>query len=310
MEAVETKTFLLALTKMGKLKRMSLEEFGAQRRGGKGVIALKIEEDDVVSYLLPATEDDHLLCFTTLGKCHILKVSDIPELGRYAKGILVSKLMELENEERVAAVVSVSSFPEGLEVVMLTKQGMIKKTELSKFARPRAGGIKAVTIHEGDELSGARISDGKSSILVATKSGRAIRFDETLVRSTGRGASGVKAMRLKEGDGVAGFLVGNDQSSAVTVTEGGFGKRTPMSKYRSSGRGGQGVTNIKSIEKTGAVVALVGAGGEDELLVGSSHGKAIVIKAQDIRETGRASTGVRIMRLDEGDKVVVAEKTG
>jgi DNA gyrase subunit A len=299
--------FVISLSKDETVKRTPLNAFGVQHRGGKGVVGTKPGEESFVRQLHVAAADDDVLLFTNQSKCYKMKAADIPEMSRYAKGKEAAKILEMEPGERVTGCISVRGL-EGAQgyLVTATKQGMVKRTDLASFGKIRAKGVKAIRVAEGDELVGVAVSDGASQVFLATSGGKSIRFDESDVRASGRTAGGVRGIKLAEGDKVASFVVGPQSGTVFTITENGYGKKTPLSSYRQTSRGGKGVTNVKNIEKAGPVVSAMAVGPADEVLAGSSSGKVIRFSAADLRETGRGSIGVRVMKTDQGDGVVTA----
>ncbi|MBW2981661.1 DNA gyrase subunit A, partial [Candidatus Woesearchaeota archaeon] len=281
--------------------------YKSQKRGGKGVIAAGTKEEDFVEDLFIANTHSYLLFFTNKGKVKWLKVYEIPEASRQSKGKAMINLLRLSEGEKITAFVPVNEFKGFL--VMVTKKGTIKKTPLELFSRPRKGGIIALTLDENDELISVRKTDGERDLIIATRNGMAVRFSEKDLRPMGRTARGVRGIRLKrEGDSVVGMVIGRENRSLLTVTEKGYGKRTPVDDYRLISRGGSGVINIKCTEKNGKVVSVKSVTDDDELMLISQKGIAIRINAKDVSKIGRATQGVRIMRLGEGDKVVAAAR--
>jgi DNA gyrase subunit A len=299
--------YVISLSKDETVKRTPLEAFGTQRRGGKGIVATKTDEQGYLQKLHVASPEDDVLMFTNHNKCYKLTASDIPEMGRYAKGKPADKILELEPDEKITGCISVRGLDEAKGyLVTATKKGMVKRTELADFGKIKAKGVKAIKVSEGDELVGVSVSDGTSQIFMATRGGRAIRFDEAEVRASGRTAGGVRGINLSEGDEVASFMVSPPSATVFTITENGYGKRTPLADYRQTSRGGKGVTNVKNIEKAGMVVSSMAVGLQDEVLAGSKSGKVIRFSAADVRQTGRGSTGVRVMKTEGEDGVVTA----
>src|SRR3989338_8925519 len=248
-----------------------------------------------------------MLFFTDKGQVYWLKVYNVPEASRQAKGQHIANLIEKNKDERVTAIIPVRDFKEGY-LFMSTKDGTVKKTELQEFSRPRKGGIRAIDIEEGDMLVGVKYTTGDQEIILATKEGSANRFNEQDVRSMGRAAAGVRGIRLDENDEVIGMLAAEESMDILTVTEKGYGKRTPVSEYRLCNRGGKGVTNIKITDKNGPVKAVMLVNGKEELMVVSRDGQGIRMKCADISIIGRATQGVRIMRLEENDSLAAAAK--
>lgn len=301
--------FVISLSKDETVKRTPLSAFAVQHRGGRGVVGTKPGEESFVKKLHVAAADEDVLLFTNQSKCYKMKAADVPEMSRYAKGKEAAKLLDLEENERITGCVSVRGLDQAQGyLVTATKHGMVKRTELGTFGKIRAKGVKAIRVAEGDELVGVAVSNGSNQVFLATSKGKSIRFDESEVRPSGRTAGGVRGIKLAAGDTVASFVVGPQTDTVFTITENGYGKRTPVSSYRQTSRGGKGVTNVKNIEKAGQVVSAMAVGSGDEILAGSSSGKVIRFSAADVRETGRGSIGVRVMKTDPGDGVVTASK--
>ncbi len=307
-QLIEEKDMVVTVTHAGYIKRLGVEAYKRQRRGGKGVVATGTKEEDFVEDLFVASTHSYILFFTNKGQVHWLKVHEIPEGGRQAKGKPVVNLISLAENERINAFVPVREFENENYLFMATMKGTVKKTSLEEFSRPRRGGIRAITLDEQDELIGVKLTDGKRQIIMATKEGVAIRFDENDVRGMGRTASGVKGITLEQGDEVVAMEVADESKSLLTVTEKGFGKRTAVSEYRLIGRGGKGVINMNISEKTGKVVDVKEVGENDELMFMSKNGIAIRMAAKDISVIGRATQGVRAMKLEQNDKLVAVER--
>jgi DNA gyrase subunit A len=275
---------------------------------------METKEEDIVADLFVASTHAFLLFFTNLGKVHWLKVHEIPEGGRQAKGKAMVNLLSLGDGERVATCVPVRDFAAGGHILFVTKQGKVKKTELEAYSHPRAGGIQAIGLEDGDEVIAARRTDGQREVMVATKLGMTIRFAEDEVRPMGRGASGVRGVELEEGDEVITTDVVQEGVTILTVTERGFGKRTPLEEYRLQGRAGKGIIDIKTGGRNGNVVGMLQVRDEDDLLVVTTKGKIIRMHAADISSQGRNTWGVRIIDLEPDDRVgsiarVEAEQT-
>lgn len=297
---------VITISHSGYIKRLPTETYTAQRRGGKGITATKTDEQDSVSSVFVAHTHSYMLFFTNKGKVHWLKVYNIPEGSRISKGKAIVNLIELEEGETVSAYVPVQTFDPDKYVMLCTASGIIKKTELSQFANPRRGGILAVDLLEGDALISAKLTDGKKEIIIATKQGVAARFSEDDVRAMGRQAAGVRGIKLDDQDKVIAMITVNEGDDLLTITENGFGKRTALSEYRLINRGGKGVINIICSERNGNVVSVSTVKGTEEFMVISQNGIALRIPVKDISSIGRNTQGVRIMRLEEGDKVVDA----
>jgi DNA gyrase subunit A len=294
---------VVTITRSGYIKRTHVEAYRSQRRGGKGVTGMETKEEDVVEDLFIASTHSYLLFFTNLGKVHWLKVHEIPEGGRQAKGKAMVNLLSLGEGERVATCVPVRDFASGGFIIFATRQGKVKKTELEAYSHPRAGGIQAIGLEEGDEVIKALRTDGQREVMIATKSGMIIRFAEDEARPTGRGASGVRGIELEEDDAVIAADVVQEGVLILTVTERGYGKRTPLEEYRLQGRAGKGIIDIKTGGRNGAVVSMLQVREGDDILVVTTKGKIIRFHAGDVSSQGRNTMGVRIIDLEPDDRV-------
>jgi DNA gyrase subunit A len=294
---------VVTITRSGYIKRTHVEAYRSQKRGGKGVTGMETKEEDIVEDLFVASTHSFLLFFTNKGKVHWLKVHEIPEGGRQAKGKAMANVLSLAEGERVAACVPVRDFESGGYVLFATKQGKVKKTELSAFSHPRAGGIQAITLEDGDEVMAARRTDGQREVLLSTKLGMIIRFPEDEVRSMGRTAAGVRGIDVDEGDQVIAAETIKEGVTILTVTERGYGKRTPLEEYRLQGRAGKGIIDIKTAGRNGAVVGMLQIREGDDILVVTTKGKMIRLHADEITSQGRNTMGVRIIDLDADDQV-------
>jgi DNA gyrase subunit A len=286
------------------VKRIPLEEYKQQKRGGKGIIGTRTKEGDIVKEMYITSTHDYLLCFTDKGKVFWLKAYKIPEASRYGKGRPIINLLDVEKDEKVKDIIPIKEFEEGKYIFFVTRKGQVKKTPLMAYSRPRSCGIKAIELREGDDLVEAKPTDGTREIIIATKKGFAIRFRESDVRSMGRVASGVRGIRLRKGDHVMGICRVESDSSLFTVTVKGYGKRTQFDEYRIQTRGGKGVTNLRVTPKNGEVVGIAPLHDDDEVMFISREGMIIRAPAKDISEIGRATQGVRVMRLNKGDELV------
>jgi DNA gyrase subunit A len=307
-DLIAEENMLITISHNGYIKRLGIDAYRRQGRGGKGVIGMETREEDFVEHLFIASTHDYILFFTSTGKCHWLKVHEIPVGGRATKGKSVTNLLELTEGEMIKAFAPVKEFDDKHYVMMTTKNGTIKKTELSAFSNPRRGGINAINIEEGDELIDAVITDGTCDIVLGTREGLAIRFHEEKVRSMGRTAYGVRGISLRGKDLVVDMVVIKRDASLLVVTENGYGKRTPISDYRVTNRGGKGVINVKTNERNGKVVALKEVLEDDELMLITEKGMIIRQPIKTIKEIGRNTQGVRLISLDEGDRVVAVAR--
>ncbi|HMH52884.1 MAG TPA: DNA gyrase subunit A [Candidatus Acidoferrum sp.] len=294
---------VVTITRSGYIKRTHVESYRSQRRGGKGVTGMETKEEDIVEDLFVASTHSYLLFFTNLGKIHLLKVHEIPEGGRQAKGKAMVNLLSLGESERVATCVPVRDFAAGGQVLFVTKQGKVKKTELEAYSHPRAGGIQAISLDEGDEVIKTRRTDGQREVMIATKLGMIIRFSEEEVRPMGRGASGVRGIDVDAEDAVIAADVVQEGMTILTVTERGYGKRTPLDEYRLQGRAGKGILDIKTGGRNGNVVAMLQVRDGDDILVVTTKGKIIRFHAADVSAQGRNTWGVRIIDLETDDRV-------
>jgi len=294
---------VVTITRSGYIKRTHVESYRSQRRGGKGVTGMETKEEDIVEDLFVASTHSYLLFFTNLGKVHWLKVHEIPEGGRQAKGKAMVNLLSLGDAERVATCVPVRDFAAGSYILFATRQGKVKKTELEAYSHPRSGGIQAIGLEDADEVINARRTDGQREVMIATKLGLCIRFAEEEVRPMGRGATGVRGIDVEEGDEVIAADVVQEGVSILTVTERGFGKRTPLEEYRLQGRAGKGIIDIKTGGRNGMVVGMLQVRDGDDILVVTTKGKMIRFHAADVSSQGRNTWGVRIIDLEPDDRV-------
>jgi DNA gyrase subunit A len=302
-DLIADEEMVVTVTRSGYIKRTAIEAYRSQRRGGKGVQGMETKEEDVVEAMYIASTHSYLLFFTNDGKVHWLKVHEIPEAKRDARGKAMVNLLHLAEGERVAATLAVRDFAAGGFVFFATRQGKVKKTELVAYSRPQRGGIRAIALEEGDEVIAVRQTDGQRQVLLETRQGTCIRFEEAEVRPMGRVAAGVKGIELEEGDHVIAAEVVRDDSSILTVTERGYGKKTPIGEYRLTGRGGKGILDIKTGGRNGLVVGMVQVAPDDDILLVTTKGKVIRFPAEDVSSQGRNTWGVRVIDLDPDDRV-------
>ena len=288
----------------GYIKRNPVTLYRAQRRGGKGKIGATTKEEDFVEYLFIASMHAYILFFTTIGKVYRIKVHELPQASRAARGRPIVNLLNLEPGEKISAFLSVREFQPGRYIVFATKNGLIKKTEVMAYANPRASGIRAIGLEDGDEVIGVRLTDGQQEVILSTAAGQSIRLKEEQVRPTGRGTFGVVGMKLDPGDKVVSMEILTLGFDILTVSEGGYGKRTEMSEYRLQSRGGKGIITMKTTEKTGRVVGVQQVTEDDQLMLISNKGKIIRMRIKDIRVIGRNTQGVRLIELEESERVV------
>ncbi|HHI97359.1 MAG TPA: DNA gyrase subunit A [Thermodesulfatator atlanticus] len=309
-DLIAEENVVVTVTHRGYIKRLPVSTYRSQRRGGRGKIGVEAGDQDIVTQLYVASTHDYFLCFTNRGRLYWLKVYDIPQAGRTAKGTSLRNLLPLDSGEKLATVLPVRVFDEQHFVFFVTRKGLVKKTPLIAFSNPRSTGIVATSLKEGDELIACGLTDGQKDILLATKRGQAIRFPETEVRPMGRTAAGVKGIELSRGDEVVSLeiLDAEDQADLLTVTEAGYGKRSPLKEYRAQSRGGKGIMAMKLTDKTGALVGCLRVLAEDEIMLVSSAGKIIRLRVKDIPLQGRATQGVRLFMLTPGEKIVSLAK--
>lgn len=302
-DLIAEESVVVIISHDGYIKRLPLTSYRKQHRGGKGVTSTDMKEGDFIEHLFVASTHDYILFFTDQGRVYWLKVYDVPQMSKMAKGRALINLLELKEGENVTSLIPVRNF-DGRQLVMVTRNGVIKKTELSAYGNPKKGGIIAINLDEGDKLIGVKLTNGKQDIIIGTEQGKAIRFNEEDARSMGRVTHGVKAITLKEDDKVKGMVIVDENATLLTVCENGFGKRTDFSAYSAQHRGGQGVINIKTTERNGNVVALIDVRDEDELIMITAKGMVIRTPANSIRSIGRNTQGVKLFSVDEDDKVV------
>jgi len=287
----------------GYIKRSPLTIYRAQRRGGKGTTGMATKEEDYVEYLFVATTHSYILLFTNLGRVHWLKVHEVPQLGRAAKGKALVNFLQVQSGEVVTAMIPIRQFEIGRHLFMATRRGVVKKTELHAYSNPRAGGIIAITLDAGDELIAVRLTGGRDEIFLATKQGMAIRFSEETVRAIGRAGRGVIGIALEAGDEVVAGEIVRTSTTVLTVNERGYGKRTELEEYRLQGRGGKGIINVRVSEKNGPVVGALQVQEQDQVMMISQEGKVNRVNVREISVIGRATLGVRLQGLETTDRV-------
>ncbi|PAE27261.1 DNA gyrase subunit A [Oceanobacillus profundus] len=307
-DLIPVENIVITLTHQGYIKRLPASTYRTQRRGGRGIQGMGTNEDDFVEHLVSTSTHDTVLFFTNKGKVYRAKGYEIPEFNRTAKGIPIINLLQVEKGEWVNAVISVNSYEEDAFLFFTTKHGIAKRTSLAKFANIRKGGLIAVGLREEDELISVRLTDGNKDMMIATKNGYLIRFEETQIREMGRTAAGVKGISLREDDEVVSMEIIEPDSKILHVTSKGFGKQTPEAEYRQINRGGKGVFTCKLDEKTGHVVAVKDVTGEEDLMLITIAGVLIRIPVAEISTTGRSTKGVHLIRLQDGEEVATVAK--
>jgi DNA gyrase subunit A len=306
-DLIAEEDIIITLSRQNYIKRMPIDTYRSQRRGGRGVTGMGTKDEDFVEQLFITTTHHKLLFFTSRGKVHKLKAFEIPEAGtRASKGLAIVNLLQIEKDEKITAVIPVREFSEDRFLFMATKRGIVKKSKLLEFSTNRKGGINAISLDDDDDLIGVKMTGGDHHIIMGTKDGKAIVYSEDKVRSMGRTARGVKGITLDADDLVVGMDTAKPDGEVLTITSTGYGKRTKLGQYRVTARGGKGVINIKlkSSEKTGHVVGLKVVKPDQELMLITSDGIVIRTSIDDISVTGRNTQGVKVMKIGENDHVV------
>jgi DNA gyrase subunit A len=295
---------VVTISHQGFIKRFPVSGYRRQSRGGKGVTGVSTKDDDFIEHMFIASTHQYILFFTDKGRCYWLKVHEVPEGGRTARGRSIINLLEKEKDELITAFVAVKEFTDNQYLIMATEQGTIKKTVLSAYGNVRKGGINAINLVDDDKLIAVKMTDGNNDIVIGTRNGFAIRFNEKDVRDMGRTATGVRGIKLQKGDRVVGLLViKNLQTSVLVVTEKGYGKRSDINDYRITRRGGKGVITVKTTDKVGKMISLMEVVDKDELVIISTQGMVIRQAVKDLRVMGRNTQGVRVIKLNEGDSI-------
>lgn len=302
-DLIPEEDMVVTITHRGYIKRLSPDVYRPQRRGGRGVSGSTMREDDFIAHMFVASTHAYLCFFTNRGRIYRVKVHEIPEAGRQAKGISVANLIAMEPDEHIAAVQTLTETSANHYWVFATKRGVVKRTALSDYGTWRGGGIIAISLDEDDELIGVEPTEGQSDILLATRNGQVIRFEQSQVRPMGRAARGVTGIRMKGDDHVVSLATVWDQKELLVLTENGFGKRTRLSQFRRTGRGGQGVMGMRLTPKTGPVAGILAVEGNEEFMVISSEGILIRLQVESVSQQGRASQGVRVMRMEDNNHV-------
>jgi DNA gyrase subunit A len=294
----------ITVSNTGYIKRTAITSYRNQRRGGKGRIGMRTREEDFVSHLFVASTHAYIMIFSDRGRAYWLKVHEIPDVGPDGRGKAIANLVSMEDGERIAALLAVKEFEDDKFIVMGTRKGVVKKTELSAFSNPRAGGIIAMGVEEGDSVIAVQVSDGKGEVFIGSCDGMAIRFSESDVRPMGRTAYGVRGISLREGDSVVAMEVLKPGGTILSVTEQGYGKRTELDEYRVQSRGGIGIINIQTSERNGKVVGIAQVTDDDELMLITQQGKILRMASKGIRTIGRATQGVRLIDIEGDDRAV------
>ena len=303
-DLIEEEDVLITLSNKGYIKRLSNDEFRAQKRGGRGVQGMNMSDDDFVQHLVSTSTHDHLLFFTNLGRVYRMKGYEIPEYGRAAKGLPIVNLLKLDEGEKIQTVINVVKSDEERYLFFTTRNGLVKRTNTQQFANIRTNGLKALNLREGDELINVLLTSGKENIIIGTHNGFSVRFEEAVVRDMGRSATGVKGVSLREGDFVVGTAIVHDEQEVLVISEKGLGKRTIASEYPVKGRGGKGIKVMNITDRTGKLAGLTAINGDEDIMVITDTGVVIRTSVDNISQTGRAAQGVKIMRLDDDAQIV------
>jgi len=305
-DLIEEEDVAVTLTHFGYIKRMALDTYKSQHRGGRGITGLSTREEDFVEKLFVTSTHDYIMFFTNKGRVYRLKSYELPEAGRTAKGAAIVNLLEIDKDEKITAVMNTKTYDEDKFIMFITKKGVTKRTNLSEFSKCRKSGLIAIRLDDDDELIGAYITNGSDTVTIGTKLGKAIRFDENDIRCLGRSTRGVRGIDLTHGDEVVGMAVMAEDATLLSVTENGYGKKTEFPEYRLQSRGGKGIKNYNLSSETGCVVAVMAVTPQEDLMLITSEGIIIRMDANEISTVGRVTKGVRVMRLPEGVKLVSA----
>ena len=304
-DLIEETDVLITLSNKGYIKRLDQAEFTAQKRGGRGVQGTGVKDDDFVRELVSTSTHDHLLFFTNKGRVYRLKGYEIPEYGRTAKGLPIVNLLKLDEGESIQTIINVEQDrSDEAYFFFTTRQGLVKRTNVAEFSNIRQNGLKALNLRDEDELINVFLTDGNTDVIIGTKYGYSVRFNEAVVRNMGRSATGVRGVNLREGDKVVGASVVTDQDEVLIITEKGYGKRTMASEYPTKGRGGKGIKTANITEKNGPLAGLLTVKGDEDLMIITDTGVMIRTSVENISQTGRSTQGVKVMRLDQDAKIV------
>ncbi len=307
-DLIAEEDMVVTITHSGYIKRNPISLYRSQHRGGKGKMGINVKEEDFVEDLFIASTHDYILFFTDAGKIHWMKVHELPQAGRITRGKAIVNLLNLSPEEKATAILSLKDFAKDKFITFMTKRGTIKKTALEAYSNPRSGGIIAIHLDDEDELISTKLTDGKQFLFIGTKMGKAIHFPENQIRDMGRTARGIRGIKISKEDEVVGMEVVAPHTQILTVTANGYGKRTQASEYRTQNRGGSGIFTVRRTQKTGDVVGIKIVADEDDLMLISNKGKIIRLRALDIPVQGRSTQGVRLITLEEGERVVAVAR--
>ncbi len=308
-DLIDEEEVVITLTHFGYVKRLPVDTYKSQRRGGRGVTGITTREEDFVEKLFVTSTHNHILFFSSKGKMYRLKAYEIPEAGRQAKGTAIVNLLQLDSDEKITAAITLREFEEGKYLFFGTKHGVVKKSDLLMYNTARKGGLAAIVLDEDDELINVRLSDGNDDIILSTFGGMCIRFNEADVRPMGRVSRGVRGIKLSDGDYVVGMSAASEGDDLLVVTENGFGKKTPLTEYKTQTRGGKGVTTYRISDATGNIAGITVVSESDDIMLITSEGVVIRMKTREISRIGRLTKGVRLMRLDDNVSVVSIART-
>ena len=307
-DLIPRENVVITMTNLGYIKRMTMDTFSSQKRGGKGIKGMQTLEDDYIRELFVTTTHHYIMFFTNTGRVYRLKGYEIPEAGRTARGTAIINLLQLMPEEKIPAMIPIYEYEEGKYLFMATEKGLVKKTPIQEYANVRKTGLAAIVLREDDKLIEVKVTDDKQDILLATKYGQCIRFHETDVRSTGRVSMGVRGMNLGDNDVVIGMQMSSQGKDMLFVSEKGMGKRTDMEEFTPQNRGGKGVKCYKITEKTGNVVGMKAVDEDSEIMIINTEGIVIRMKCSDISQYGRITSGVKLINLPDHEKVASVAK--
>ena len=307
-DLIADEDMVVTITHTGYVKRIPVEAYRAQKRGGKGVSGVNLKEDDVIDEMFIASTHEYVLFFSSKGKVYRLKVHELPEGTRQARGTAIVNLLPFEEGEKIASVISCREFPEDEYLMFATAGGMVKKTAMAAYDRSRRDGIIAINIKDGDRLLGVRRVKPDDKVIMATTAGKAIMFCEDQVRATGRDTSGVRGITMKSGTEVLGMEITNGRGELFVITERGYGKRTPVADYPEQNRGGQGVYTLQMTDRKGALAAMKVVGPQHELFIITEGATVLRVKTAEISQTGRATQGVKMMSVEDGDRVTAVAR--
>ncbi|MGD0016108.1 MAG: DNA gyrase subunit A [Verrucomicrobiia bacterium] len=303
-DLIANEACIVTISHQGYVKRTAVSAYRAQRRGGKGVIGMEQREEDFIEHLFTCSTHDYLMFFTEQGRVHVEKVYELPEMGRAAKGKSVANFLQLKPEERIAALIRVKEFSDKQHLIMATRAGIVKKTNLGEYANPRKGGLIGINIEKGDRLIGVKLTNTNNEVVLVTRDGMSIRFHEDGLRDQGRATVGVWGIRPSKGDYVVGIEIVDPSDTLLVAGERGIGKRTPFDEYRVQSRGGKGIITMKTSDKVGAVVGALSVTDADEVMLSTAQGQTVRTNCKDIRVAGRNTQGVKLIDLNKGDKLV------